>query len=184
MALHIRLVSHAARRPAGLGNSGIGIICFVLAVEPVGPSCRGTCGIFQVPPPDRATYRKLTDQDEYCGISPASSLCHNTTEQGRVASSMSGVRPLQGTATVTSRPAVLGTPRAVSCPTCVCAGLRVHGGRMPAGADGMGSAPLAAADGVWRAAHGGVPAAVARRARVAPLAAGCRSQGEGGSCAT
>lgn len=34
---------------AGFGNSGMGIICFVLAVEPVGPSWRGTCGIVQVP---------------------------------------------------------------------------------------------------------------------------------------
>ncbi len=33
---------------AGMGNSGIGIVAFVLAVEPVGPSWRGTCGILQV----------------------------------------------------------------------------------------------------------------------------------------
>ena len=44
---------------AGFGNSGIGIICFVLAVEPVGPSWRGTCGIFQVGCSCRTSHHNL-----------------------------------------------------------------------------------------------------------------------------
>lgn len=130
---------------------------------------------------------------------------------------MSGVRPLRGTASVTSRPAVsFGNPEPpvfppVSVQGCaftvgagllarnkknkdhhnltirshldshVCiftTGLRLHGGRVPAGADGLGGAPLAAAGGLRRAAHGGVPAAVARRPRVATLAACRRPQAD------